>query len=128
MNLAKYIFIFLWDVLHHLICQQTLVRCVTYFYICSECYYYHPTIYSKFCSWSTFLLDSINFAKLIFLFLWGVLHHFICQQTLVTSVTSFYICSECYYYHPTIYCKFCRESISTWYNKFCQINFSLFLG
>ena len=61
-------------------------------------------------NWSPFLLDTLNFAKFLFLFLWGVLHHYICQQTLVTSVTSFYICSECYYYHTTIYSKFCSWS------------------
>ena len=79
-------------------------------------------------NWSPFLLDTMNFAKFIFLFLWGVLHHFICQQTLVKSVTSFYICSDCYSSHPTKYCYSELESISTWYNEFCQIYFSLSVG
>ena len=38
---------------------------LTYFYICSDCYYSHPTIYCKFCSWTKFLHGTINISKII---------------------------------------------------------------
>ena len=82
-----------------------LVLCVTYFSICFDCYYSNLPIYCKFCSWTTFLLGTKMLLKL-FVILRDVLYHFICQQNLVRFVTYFYICSDCYYSHPHIYCKF----------------------
>ena len=68
-------------VLHHFvfICQKTLVTSVTSFYICSECNYYHTTIYSKFCRWSTFLFGRINLAK----FSW-----YFCEMFYITSLVN----------------------------------------
>ena len=79
---------------------------LTYFYICSDCYYSHPTIYCKFCSWTKFLHGRINLSKNFCYFVRCFISLHISTE-LIPVCNLVLHCSDCYSSHATIYCKFC---------------------
>ena len=128
MNLVKYIFIYLWDVLHHFICQQTLVKSLTSFYICSNCYSSHPLyiVNSAFESNSTWYNKLCQIYFYIFVGCFTSLH----MSSDLSEVCNLFLhLFWMLLLSPHYIFKILElEYISTWFNKFCQINISLFVG